>query len=44
MRRDDILHSKNCGVKITPPVLIEEPTIHFTPVLNLLVQHPVVLF
>ena len=29
------LHSKNCGVKITPPVLIEDHTMHFTPVLNL---------
>ena len=39
------IHSKNCGVKITPPVLIEDHTMHFTPVLNfaVLVQHPVVL-
>ena len=29
------IHSKNCGVKITPPVLIEDHTVHFTPVLNL---------
>ena len=29
------LHSKNCGVKITPPVLIEDRIMHFTPVLNL---------
>ena len=29
------LHSKNCGVKLTPPVLIEDHTMHFTPVLNL---------
>ena len=29
------LHSKNCGVKITPPVLTEDHTMHFTPVLNL---------
>ena len=29
------VHSKNCGVKITPPVLIEDHTMHFTPVLNL---------
>ena len=29
-----LLHSKNCGVKITPPVLIEDHTMHFTPVLN----------
>ena len=28
-------HIKNCGVKITPPVLIEDHTMHFTPVLNL---------
>ena len=28
-------HSKNCGVKFTPPVLIEDHTMHFTPVLNL---------
>ena len=28
------VHSKNCGVKITPPVLIEDHTMHFTPVLN----------
>ena len=28
-------HSKNCGVKITPPVLIKDHTMHFTPVLNL---------
>ena len=27
-------HSKNCGVKITPPVLIEDHTMHFTPVSN----------
>ena len=27
--------AKNCGVKITPPVLIEDHTMHFTPVLNL---------
>ena len=25
------LYSKNCGVKITPPVLIEDHTMHFTP-------------
>ena len=39
-------HSKNCGVKITPPVLIEDHTMHFTPVLKyaVLVQPPVVLF
>ena len=30
-----IEHNKNCGVKITPPVLIEDHTMHFTPVLNL---------
>ena len=30
-----LLHSKNYGVKITPPVLIEDYTMHFTPVLNL---------
>ena len=29
------VHSKNRGVKITPPVLIEDHTMHFTPVLNL---------
>ena len=29
------LHSRNCGVTITPPVLIEDHTMHFTPVLNL---------
>ena len=29
------IHSKNYGVKITPPVLIEDYTMHFTPVLNL---------
>ena len=29
------VHSKNYGVKITPPVLIEDYTMHFTPVLNL---------
>ena len=29
------IHSKNCGVKITPPVLIKDHTMHFTPVLNL---------
>ena len=40
------MHSKNCGVKITPPVLIEDHTMHFTPVFKfvVLVQHPVVLF
>ena len=27
-------HSKNCGVKITPPEFIEDHTMHFTPVLN----------
>ena len=32
---NEILHSKNCGVKITPPVYIEDHTMHFTPVLNL---------
>ena len=30
-----ILHSKNYGVKITPPVFIVDYTMHFTPVLNL---------
>ena len=31
-----IHHSKNCGVKITPLVLIiEDHTMHFAPVLNL---------
>ena len=30
-----VLHSKNCGVKSTPPVLIEDHTMHLTPVLNL---------
>ena len=30
-----IIHSKNCGVEITPSVLIEDHTMHFTPVLNL---------
>ena len=25
-------HIKNCGVKITPPVLIEDHTMQFTPV------------
>ena len=34
-------HSKNYGVRITPPVLIEDYTMHFTPVLF---QHPVLLF
>ena len=29
------MHNKNCGVKITSPVLIEDHTMHFTPVLNL---------
>ena len=29
------IHRKNCGVKITPPGLIEDHTMHFTPVLNL---------
>ena len=29
------LHSKNCGDNITPPVLIEDLTMHFTSVLNL---------
>ena len=39
------LHSKNYGVKITQPVLIEDYTIHFTPVLiAVLFQHPVLLF
>ena len=28
-------HSKICGVNITQPVLIEDHTMHFTPVLNL---------
>ena len=28
-------HSKNYGVKITPPVLIEDHTMHFTPVLKI---------
>ena len=34
----DCVHSKYCGppgVKITPPGLIEDHTMHFTPVLNL---------
>ena len=31
----ECVHSKNCGVKITPPVLIEDHTMHFIPVLNL---------
>ena len=26
-------HSKDCGVKSTPPVYIEDHTMHFTPVL-----------
>ena len=30
-----IQHSKNYGVNITPPVLIEDYTMHFTPLLNL---------
>ena len=29
------IHSKRCGVKLTPPVLIEDHTMQFTPVLNL---------
>ena len=29
------VYSKNCGVKLTPPVLIEDHTMHFAPVLNL---------
>ena len=46
-RLDDTFRAKKkCGVKLTPPVLIEDHTMHLTPVLNLwvLVQHPVVLF
>ena len=31
------VHSKNCGVQITPPVLIEDHTMHFTPVLQFVV-------
>ena len=40
------MHSKNFGVQITPPVLIEDHTIHFTHSVKfeVLVQHPVVLF
>ena len=40
-------HSKNCGVKITPPVLIEDHMHHafYTGVkFAVLVQHPVLLF
>ena len=37
-------HSKNCGVKITPPVLIEDHTMHTGVKFAVLVQHPVVLF
>ena len=33
-RSEEVIHSKNCGVKITPPVYIEDHTMHFTPVLN----------
>ena len=29
------IHIKKRGIKITPPVLIEDHTMHFTPVLNL---------
>ena len=46
-RRISVQHSKNCGVKITPPVLIEDHTMHafYTGVkFVVLVQHPVVLF
>ena len=31
--KSTIPHSRNYGVKITPPVLIEDYTMHFTPVL-----------
>ena len=35
-----VYHSRNCGVKITPPVYIEDHTMHFTPVLNLWCSAP----
>ena len=39
--RDLDPHTAKTGVKITPPVLIEDHIMHFTPVL---VQNPMVLF
>ena len=33
-----VVAQQKCGVKITPPVLIEDHTMHFTPVLNLWCQ------
>ena len=35
IRVEEEYTAKNCGVKITPPVLIEDHTMHFTPMLNL---------
>ena len=37
-------HSKKCGVKITPPVLIEDHAFYTGVKFAVLVQHPVVLF
>ena len=40
------IHSENCGVKITPPVLIEDHSHAFYTGVKfvVLIQHPVVLF